>query len=229
MNIPKKYQPKGFMIIYEDKDIIVGNKSAGALSVAALWNREDTIHQALNWYVRKGQVKSRKCVYVVHRLDQDTTGVMVYAKTPQAQAFLKENWPNTVKYYYAIVQGNIQKKSGTFSSYLKEDDDYVVHSTKDRKEGKFARTDYDVLKENAKFTLVKVHLLTGKKNQIRVHFAENGHPVVGDDKYGPKVSRQKHMMLHAHYISFLHPFTRKTVEFKAEVPQYFKDTIPYAY
>ncbi len=229
MKIPKKYQPNGFEIFYEDKDLIVGNKAAGALSVAALWNRDNTIHQALNWYVRKGQVKSRKCVYVVHRLDQDTTGVLVYAKTPQAQAFLKENWVNTTKYYYAIVQGIVQKKSGTLSSYLEEDEDYVVHSTDDHKKGKFARTDYDVLKTNAKFTLLKVNLLTGKKNQIRVHFSEAGHPIVGDDKYGEKSVRLKNLMLHAYSIAFLHPFTRKPVEFKAPVPDHFKKLMDYAY
>lgn len=229
MNIPKKYQPKGFEIFYEDKDLIVGNKAAGALCVSALWNRDNTIHQALNQYVRKGQVKSHKCVYVVHRLDQDTTGVLVYAKSPQAQAFLKENWVNTVKYYYAIVQGNIPKKSGTFSSYLEEDEDYVVRSTENHKKGKFARTDYDVVKENAKFSLLKVNLLTGKKNQIRVHLAEAGHPIVGDDKYGQKSARHKNLMLHAYFIAFLHPFNRRPVEFKAPVPDHFKDMFNYAY
>lgn len=229
MIIPKKYQPKGFDIIYEDKDLIVGNKAAGVLTVKALWNKDDTIHHALNQYVRKGQVKSHKRVFVVHRLDQDTTGVLVFAKTPQAQAFLKDNWVNTVKYYYAIVQGEVVKKSGTISSYLEEDEDYVVRSTKDYKKGKFARTDYDVLKSIGKYTLVKVNLLTGKKNQIRVHFKEYGHPIVGDDKYGQKSARQRHLMLHAHTIKFLHPFTRKPVEFKAEVPWYFRNLIDYAY
>lgn len=227
--IPKKYQPKGFEILYEDKDIIVGNKAPGALTVAALWNKEKTIHFALTQYVRKGQVKSRNNVYVVHRLDQDTSGVMIYAKTPQAQTFIKDNWVNTVKHYYTIVHGNLEKKSGTFSSYLEEDEDYVVHSTSDRTKGRFARTDYDVLKENAKYSLLKINLLTGKKNQIRVHMAENGHPVVGDGKYGQASLRQKHLLLHAYSIAFLHPFNRRPLEFKVDVPDYFKDVFNYAY
>ncbi len=227
--IPKKHHPAGFEMLYEDKDIIVGNKAAGYLTVSALWNKEKTVHFALNQYIRKGQAKSKKCVYVVHRLDQATTGVLVFAKTPEAQKFLKDNWVNTVKYYYAIVQGTLLKKSGTISSYLEEDEDYVVRSTTDRKKGSFARTDYDVLKENAKFSLLKINLLTGKKNQIRVHMAEHGHPIVGDDKYGQKSNRQKHMMLHAHSISFLHPFNRKPMEFKVDVPMYFKEIFDYAY
>ncbi|MFA5259846.1 MAG: pseudouridine synthase, partial [Candidatus Omnitrophota bacterium] len=121
--IPKRHQPKGFDILYEDRDIIVGNKAPGFLTVGAAWNREKTIHAALNQYVRKGSLKSRKCVFVVHRLDQDTSGVLIFAKTEQAQAFLKDHWKSTIKTYYAVVHGRLAKKSGTISSYLSEDDD----------------------------------------------------------------------------------------------------------
>lgn len=183
-NIPKKYQPRGFEILYEDRDLIAGNKAAGALSVAALWNKEDTIHHALNVYVRKGQAKSRKCVYVVHRLDQATTGILLFAKSQKAQQVIKENWKNTDKIYYAVVHGHLTRKSDTISSYLAEDEDYVVHSTQDSAQGKLARTQYEAVEENAKYSLLKIHLLTGRKNQIRVHLAGIGHPVVGDDKYG---------------------------------------------
>src|SRR3989338_8657339 len=110
--IPKKYQPAGYEILYEDRDIIVGNKAAGFLTVRALWNKDQTIHAALNSYVRKGSSKSRKCVYVVHRLDQDTSGVLIFAKSEAAQIFLKGNWKNTTKAYYAVVCGHMKKKSG---------------------------------------------------------------------------------------------------------------------
>src|SRR5262249_33224485 len=128
--IPRKYHPKGFEILHEDRDIIVGNKAPGFLTVGAKWERINTIHYGLNRYVRKGNSKSRKCVYVVHRLDQATSGVLVFAKSEQAQGFLKDNWQSTVKIYYTIVHGTMKKKSGTISSYLVEDDEYMMHATK---------------------------------------------------------------------------------------------------
>ena len=98
--IPKKYQPRGYEILYEDRDVIVGNKAPGILTVAALWNKEKTVHSAINQYVRKGNSKSRKCVYVVHRLDQGTSGILIFAKTKQAQIVLKDSWKSTKKTYY---------------------------------------------------------------------------------------------------------------------------------
>src|SRR3990167_7144106 len=149
----KKHQPKGFAILHEDRDVIVGNKAAGSLAGAALWNKEDTIHAALNTYVRKGNARSRKCVFVVHRLDQATSGVMIFAKTEQAQIFLKDNWTTTKKIYYAIAHGRLAQKSGTISSHLIEDEDYVMRSTTDSAKGKLAHTTYTVIKETCNFIL----------------------------------------------------------------------------
>lgn len=222
--IPQRYHPKGFEILYEDRDIIVGNKAPGFLTVAAKWNREHTIHSALNSYVRKGNSKSRKVVYPVHRLDQDTTGVLIFAKTLEAQTFLKDHWRETEKIYYAVVHGRLSQKKGTFSSWLIEDDEYVMHSTNDARQGKLAHTAYDVVKETEKFSLVKINLLTGRKNQIRVHFADAGHPVVGDAKYGSlnrRPSRQLRLALHAQAITFVHPFHRKRMNFETPIPEYF--------
>ena len=219
--IPKKYQPRGFEIIYEDRDIIVGNKAAGFLTVAALWNKDDTIHSALNQYVRKGSAQSRKRVYVVHRLDQDTTGVLIFAKTEQAQNTLKDNWKTTVKTYYAVVHGRVAQKSGTISSYLVEDEDYVMYSTSDNSRGKLSHTAYEVLSQTDKFSLLKIDLLTGRKNQIRVHLAEAGHPVVGDAKYGKDSARHRRLALHAQSISLTHPFHGKRLTFTVPVPEYF--------
>ena len=220
--IPKRYQPKGFEILYEDRDIIVGNKASGFLTVSALWNKDQTIHAALNQYVRKGNARSRKCVYVVHRLDQGTSGVLIFAKTETAQIFLKDNWKNTKKTYYAIVHGHLAQKAGMISSYLIEDDDYVMHATTDSTKGKLAQTAYTVVKETDKFSLVQIDLLTGKKNQIRVHFADAGHPVVGDTKYGKGGAKQGRLALHSQSISFTHPFSGKRLTFAAEVPEYFR-------
>ena len=108
--IPKKYQPPGFEIIHEDPDLIVGNKAPGFLTVAAKWEKSNTIHNTLNQYVRKGSSVSKKSVYVVHRLDQATSGILVFAKTEGIQFFLKENWQTTIKTYYTIVHGKMAKK-----------------------------------------------------------------------------------------------------------------------
>jgi len=218
---PKKYHPKGFGIIYEDQDLIVGNKAAGFVSVRALWNKEGSIHSRLNDYVRKGNPKSHKRVFVVHRLDQDTTGVMIFAKSFKIQQTLKEQWKETKKIYYAAVHGHLEKKAGQISSYLVEDEDYVMHSTNDRRKGELAQTAYKVLQENEKYSLVEIDLLTGKKNQIRVHMADLGHPVVGDEKYGPGFKRYAHLALHAKSISFSHPFNGKRMMFEAPLPEWF--------
>jgi len=218
--IPKRYQPKGFDILYEDEYIIVGNKAPGFLTVRALWNKEDTIHAALNSYVRKGNSKSHKRVYVVHRLDQATSGVLVYAKTERAQFLLKEHWKENTKIYYAVVHGHFAQKKATLSSYLVEDDEYVVHSRTDSSDGKLAHTAYTVVKETAAFSLLKIDLLTGRKNQIRVHCADARHPVVGDDKYGKPDTRYTRLALHAHSLSFNHPFSGKRMTFEAPLPEY---------
>ncbi|MDD3374727.1 MAG: RNA pseudouridine synthase [Candidatus Omnitrophica bacterium] len=219
--IPKRYQPKNFNILYDDRDIIIGDKAAGVLTVAAAWNKNDTVHSALNQYVRKGNSKSKKCVYVVHRLDQNTSGILIFAKTEQVQRFLKDDWKNTIKTYYAVVHGQMAKKGGTISSYLIEDEEYMVHSTKDRTEGKLSHTEYVVIGETSKFSLLKINLLTGRKNQIRVHLANEGHPVVGDSKYGKNASRQKRLALHSQSISFTHPFSKERMTFETNVPEYF--------
>ena len=223
--IPKKYHPKGFDILYEDRYIIVGNKAPGYLTVGAAWNRDDTIHCALNACVRKGNAKSRKRVYVVHRLDQGTSGVLIFAKTEKAQEFLKDNWDSTQKTYYAVVHGRLVKKAGTISSYLIEDDEYKMHSSQNSREGKLAHTAYQVVQATGKFSLVKIDLLTGRKNQIRVHFADEGHPLVGDAKYGKASTRYQRLALHAQAIAFTHPFSKTRVSFETKMPEYFRTLI----
>jgi tRNA pseudouridine32 synthase/23S rRNA pseudouridine746 synthase/23S rRNA pseudouridine1911/1915/1917 synthase len=227
--IPKKYQPFGFDILHEDLDLIIGNKSAGVLTVAALWEREVTVHNALNQYVRKGSVHSNKCVYVVHRLDQATSGLLIFAKSESAQHFLKDNWSETIKYYYAIVHGKLNKKSGVIESYLEEDEDYVVRSTNDSKKGKLACTEYTVVKETDKYSLLKVNLITGKKNQIRVHLSEKGHPIVGDAKYGSQEAKHKNMMLHSFSIEMNHPHSKKRITIEVPVPGYFRGLVEFEY
>ncbi len=225
--VPRKYHPKGFEILYEDQDLIIGNKAPGFLTVSAQWNRDQTIHSALNSYVRKGQLKSRKCVYVIHRLDQHTSGVLMFAKSERVQNQIKDEWKNTEKLYYAIVHGKMPQATGHIESYLTEDEDYVVHSSKTNNQGKLARTEYSVLKEVESYSLLKIRLLTGRKNQIRVHLADEGHPVVGDAKYGK--SQPANMALHAFSVEFTHPFHGRRIKITAPPPDYFRHLVSYSY
>jgi len=228
--IPKKYQPLGYEILHEDLDVIVGHKTAGFLTVAALWNKEKTIHSALEKYIRKGNPRSNKEVFVVHRLDQATSGVLIFAKSEKAQQFLKNNWKSTEKFYYTIVRGALKKKSGLITSYLQEDEDYFVHSSKEDTAGKLAQTEYEVVKEVGAYSLLKIRLLTGKKNQIRVHLAGEGHPIVGDIKYGKEKSGgNKNLMLHSFSIEFTHPHSKARILVKADVPDYFKKLVNFDY
>lgn len=217
----KKHQPRGLPILHEDNDIIVVVKPAGLLTIGTDREKYRTAHYLLNDYVRKGNPKSRNRVYVVHRLDKDTSGVLIFAKSEQAKKILQENWENTEKYYLAIVHGRLTAKEGTISSYLVENKAQIVYSTSDAGKGKLSHTAYKVSEESKGFSLVDIHLLTGRKHQIRVHFAEKGHPVAGDRKYENKDICSNRLALHARSISFTHPFTHKLMTFDTGVPEDF--------
>ncbi len=219
--VPFRHRPKGLTILYEDQDILVIDKSAGLLTVKAAYEKEKTAHQILTNYIRKGSLKSKKQLYVVHRLDRDTSGVLIFAKTPEAKEYLKLQWRGVKKRYVAVVHGILAKKSDIITSYLVENEDYEVYSVNDTREGELAKTGYKVLKEAKKFSLLEIELLTGKKNQIRVHFSEKGHPLFGDYKYGVKGEPKNRLALHSHTITFKHPRTGKELTFKAEIPHWF--------
>ena len=216
-----KRQPKGLTILHEDKDILVVEKPAGLLTVGTERNKSRTVHYLLNDYVRKGNPKSRNRVYVVHRLDQDTSGILLFAKSEPAKKFLQEHWEQTDKYYLAIVQGQLTPKEGTISTYLAENTAHKVYSTPDATKGRLSHTAYKVLKGGKGFSLVEIHLLTGRKHQIRVHFAEEGHPVIGDSKYGRGKIGSKRLALHARSITFTHPFSGKQMTFDTGIPEDF--------
>lgn len=217
----QKHQPKGLPILYEDKDILIVDKPSGLLTIGTERDKSRTAHFLLNDYVRKGNPKSHNRVYIVHRLDQDTSGVLLFAKSEQAKKFLQEHWDLTDKYYLAIIQGQITPSEGTISTYLTENAAHRVYSTHDPGSGKLSHTAYKVVKESRGFSLVEVHLLTGRKHQIRVHFAEKGHPILGDRKYGTNGSASKRLALHARSISFIHPYSGKRMTFDTGVPEDF--------
>ena len=237
----KKKHKLPFPILFEDDDVIVVDKPAGLLTthtkLAGRVAREGqfTAENILNDYVRKGQLKSRKRVWLVHRLDRDTSGVMMFAKSETVAEKFRADWANlTEKTYLARVEGIIAEESGVFESHLLEDPDgYRVRSIKVNlgsisqssnppirqsvnppiRQPRYARTEWRRLSVKSGTTLVEVKLKTGRKNQIRVHFSEAGHPVVGDVKYGGKRADRLH--LHAKSLRFRHPRTGEWLEFSS--------------
>lgn len=222
---PKRYQPKGLSILYEDRDILVVDKVNGLLTVSNEKVRENTAYYLLNTYVRKGNQKSRNRVFIVHRLDRDTSGIIVFAKNENAKRYLQEKWQGFEKKYYAVVHGTLPVKEGVLTSYLAENRAHKMYSVDDPQKGKLAKTGYKVLRGSKKYSLLEIDLLTGRKNQIRVHFAEKGCPVAGDKKYGEKAKGIKRLTLHAASITILHPYTKEKMTFKTKVPAYFESLV----
>lgn len=219
---PAKYQPRGLSILYEDRDILVVDKECGLLTVSTDKVRDNTAYFRLNSYVRKGNQKSRNQVFIVHRLDRDTSGVLVFAKNEEAKRFLQAEWHDFTKKYYAVVCGTLPEKEGVISSYLVENSAHKVYSVNDPTKGKLAKTGYKVLQECNKYSLLEIDLFTGRKNQIRVHCAEGGFPVAGDKAYGQKDPGIKRLMLHAGSLTILHPHTKEEMTFETGIPEYFK-------
>jgi tRNA pseudouridine32 synthase/23S rRNA pseudouridine746 synthase/23S rRNA pseudouridine1911/1915/1917 synthase len=221
----RKYLPKDLEILYEDRDILVINKPAGLLTVETSTNKFKTAYYILTDYVRKGNLKSRNRVFTVHRLDQWTSGVLVFAKSADVKERLQGNWKDTDKKYIAVVYGKLKPKEGVITSYLYESKGYVVRSTTDSTKGREAQTAYKVVKEAGRFSMVQIDLLTGRKNQIRVHLADKGNPIVGDRKYGKKNDKYKRLALHAKSISFTHPSSGQRMTFETKLPRYFNRLI----
>jgi tRNA pseudouridine32 synthase/23S rRNA pseudouridine746 synthase/23S rRNA pseudouridine1911/1915/1917 synthase len=184
-----------------------------------------TAYFILTDYVRKGYSKSRNRIFIVHRLDRETSGILVFAKNLEAKLRLQNQWKETEKKYLAVVHGRFDRKSETITTYLAENKARFVYSTSDARNGKLSRTAYKVLKETKDFALLEVDLLTGRKHQIRVHLAGIGHAVVGDQKYGKGDQEHARLALHARSISFKHPFSGKQVVFETKAPAYFNQLV----
>ena len=208
-------------IIYEDNEIIVINKPSGLLSIASDKEKSSTAYRMLSDYVQQKDKHNR--IFVVHRLDEDTSGVLMVAKNPDIQKALQDNWNDIVskRGYYAIVEGQMPNKEGTVKSYLKKNAQNLMYSSKD-KNGQFSVTHYKVMKENDKYSLLDVNIDTGRKNQIRVHMGDLGHNVIGDDKYGNPSNPLKRLGLHAYCLELKHPINGKHMKFTAPMPKEFE-------
>jgi len=216
---------KDVSILYEDSDILAVVKPSGLLTMGTEREKSRTLYAILTDYVRKGYSKSPKRIFIVHRLDRDTSGILIFAKSMEAKMRLQGQWEETEKKYIAVVHGRCKKTEGTITTYLTENKACAVFSTTDATKGKLSHTAYKVLKDTKDFSLLEVNLLTGRKHQIRVHLAEIGHPVVGDKKYGKEKETYKHLALHAKSISFIHPFSGERLTFETGLPEYFNKLV----
>lgn len=222
------FQHPRLKIVYEDDDIIVVNKGYGLLSVGTDRKQKDiTAYSALKDYVKR--VHPANKIFIVHRLDRDTSGLMMFAKNAEAQAAMRHNWNNMVleRTYVAVLEGAMEEDSGVVRSRLAENSQYEVYTTNVPGEGKLAVTRYKVLGRANGYTLAEFSLDTGRKNQIRVHAKDLKHPIVGDRKYGAKSSPIGRLALHARTLRFVHPVTRKDMRFELPVPTRFAGLTSY--
>ena len=211
-----------FEVIYEDKDIIVVDKPSGILSIATEKEKEETVYHILREYLKKKNKNAK--VFVVHRLDKDTSGILLFAKSEYVKNTFQKDWSELVKVreYTAVVHGKLDKKKDRLVNYLKETTTNLVYISKN-KEGKLAITNYEVLKENSDYSKLLINIETGRKNQIRVQLANINHPILGDKKYGD--DKEKRLFLHASKLEVFNPITRKTMTFTSKVPSIFNSKI----
>lgn len=209
-------------IIYEDDDFIVIDKPHDLLSVPSDDLKKTNVYQILSNYVQ--QDNKRKRIYIVHRLDEGTSGVMLVAKNEKIRNLLQKNWNEYVikRQYIAVVEGRVLKKEETLKHFLAENQFNLMYVTKNPKAGKQCITKYKVLQSNESFSMLEVEILSGRKNQIRVQLGYIGHFVLGDDKYGHPPNPYKRLALHASELSFFHPLKKKMMSFKSPIPKQFK-------
>lgn len=220
--VPADVKLRGIAIIHEDDDLIVIEKDAGLLTIATDTEKQATVYRELTYYLRRTQPKRQ--LFIVHRLDRDTSGLLIFAKNKETQQKLQNTWKESMKErtYLALVEGHVEK-GGTITSWLTEGKGpaHKMHSSKKDNGGKQAITHYKVAKTSRDMSMLEVNLETGRKNQIRVHMQDIGHPVVGDKKYGARLNPLRRLGLHAYAISFAHPRTGETLRFESDIPKDF--------
>ena len=193
---------KKLKILYEDKDLIVVSKPSKLLTIKDNKGSKNLYSEVYDYLHKK-----REKVFVVHRLDKDTSGIVLFAKSEKVKKILQDEWEKVTRKYYAFVEGNIPT-NGEIETYLNEDCNHFVYVTKDK--GKYAKTLYEVKENYPDKTLLIITLVTGRKNQIRAQLAYIGHPIIGDKKYFSKISSSR-LMLHAYFLEFNHPITKKKI------------------
>jgi len=218
---PQSNKLTGLTIVHEDQDLLIINKSEGLLTIATGKDQQQTAYRELTRYVRQQNPKNR--VFIVHRLDRDTSGLLVFAKNEATKLKLQDNWKDAVeeRTYFALVEGKVKNAQGTLTSWLKETKTHQMYVSKTSTDAKEAILHYKRIQTNGKFTLLEVKLDTGRKNQIRVQLTDMGHPVVGDKKYRAQTNILGRLGLHAKVLAFTHPTTNEKLHFEADVPTAF--------
>ena len=216
-----QFKSRYVKIVYEDRWLVVVEKNIGILSMAA-GHSSLNVKSVLDDYFLKSRQKCR--AHVVHRLDRDTSGLMVYAKDIETEQILEHNWHQIVydRRYVAVVSGEMEQNNGTIANWLKDNKAYITYSSPTDNEGKYAVTHFQVLNRTTEHSLVEYKLETGRKNQIRVHSADMGHPVCGDMKYGNGDDPLHRLCLHAYMLCFTHPVTGEPMEFSTPIPTAFR-------
>jgi len=216
---------KGLKILYEDAYVIVIDKPAGLLSMASDKEKVYTAYHQLTDHVRRDNPDNR--IFIVHRLDRDTSGVMLFAKNEEVKHILQDKWKEMVidRAYIAVVEGKVEKGEGEIRSWLKETKTKLMYTSSHPGDGLEAISHYKVLRSSDAYSLLEIRLATGRKNQIRVHMQELGHSIVGDKKYGAQSNPLGRLGLHAHILSFCHPVSQEIMRFETEVPKKFNRLI----
>lgn len=210
--------PAGLVLRFEDDALLVIEKPHNLLSMATDLEREKTAYAYLTDYVRRGRPQSRQRVWIVHRLDRETSGLMIFAKTEEVQRRLQSHWYETAKRYLAVVEGLPVEDAGSLRSYLDETQPHKVFSGRECDQTRLAVTHYRVLKRGTERALVELTLETGRRNQIRVQLADLGHPILGDLKYGARTNPARRLALHAAFLAFVHPTTGEHMTFESPPP-----------
>lgn len=209
-----------FPVLYEDEHLIVVVKPAGILTYGERGTEGTSVYRELLNNLKE-KTKGRGHVYVVHRLDREVSGILVFARTEKIQQLIKDHWKENNKRYYALVEGRPPDEEGTVRSFLKENKELKVYTTDETPDSKFAVTHYKVIRKLEGRSLLEISIETGRKHQIRVHLADIGCPVVGDTKYGSGDKKMQRIQLHAYYFAMKHPVTGEMMEFKTELPEGF--------
>ena len=212
----------GIKIIFEDDDLIVIEKPAGLLTIASEKEKTKTAYYQLNEFLKLRTPRTRERIFIVHRLDRDTSGLIVFAKNEKVKRTLQEGWKEVEKRYYALVEGTPVKKEGGIRSRLSETKSLKVYIVRHSDGAKLSETKYRVVKTGREYSLLDILLETGRKNQIRVHLSDIGHPVAGDKKYGAKTDPLSRLGLHSYRLMFKHPVTGAPLSFESKLPRRFK-------
>lgn len=236
---PAPVSPKfGVGIVYEDGEIIVVNKPAGLLTISTEKVKNRTAFFSVNDYLNALETRRfrkrrdlpdkpfrKKQIFLVHRLDREVSGLLVFAKNEEVKHWLQRNWPDFRKKYFAVVEGVPQEEAGTIASFLRENKFLSVYSSRRPEGAKHSVTRYQVLRHSPHYSLLEVELETGRKHQIRVHLSESGHPVAGDERYGSRTDPAGRLALHAAHLTLTHPGTGQAMEFFSPMPGAFEDIL----